>query len=597
MSSRLGLFRPAKHPVLSLNVQAETATPERERSQFEVLVRHLLYRFFHNELLASDDETRRVMQVSYVAALPTLLVSLFLYPAYHAFPPAPFPRPYWPQVGDHYFFVMYSFLVMGAATVYEWDLLFPDLLDVLVLSVLPISARRLFFARVLALAIFLALVLIGTSALGTLFFPAMTGRVDAGRQMLAHVIAVIMSGTFAATAFLALQGILLNTVGERVFRRITPVLQGGSIMLLLAVLLLFPTLSHSLQTLLSSGDATVRYFPPFWFLGIYEVLLDGAAAPPIFGELAHTGSNTLLCVIAITLLTYPLAYRRRVRQIIEGVGVVNARSSTVAPLRLLLHAAILRLPSQRAIFHFITETVIRSHRQRVMLALYGGLAIALALANMLILRIGAGGHVHPSLLPYGIRAAVPLVGFWTVIGLSSVITAPVDRRGSWLFGVLIGRPGPGHLAGTRMWIASWAILLSVATMLILHVFSPAALRTPLVTAGQLLIAVGVPILLADLRLYSVRAIPFTHLRKSSITDFPLMVVRYLIFFPLFITLVVHEESWIEAGPIHLAETIFFLMTAHVLLLKAHASSLRQSTLETPPDESDEFPQSLGLRDG
>ena len=143
MSERLGLFLPPKNPVLSLAAQAQSEAATREQSQFEVLVRHLLYRFFHNELLSSDDETRRVMQVSYAVALPGMIVALYLFPAYHGFPPFPLHRPFWSQAADHYFYVMYSFIVMGAATVYEWDLLFPDLLDIFVLSPLPIASRRL----------------------------------------------------------------------------------------------------------------------------------------------------------------------------------------------------------------------------------------------------------------------------------------------------------------------------------------------------------------------------------------------------------------------------------------------------------------------
>src|SRR5271154_1597315 len=169
MSNRSGLFAPPQHPVQSFSVQAAATAPQRRLNQFGVLVAHLLHRFFHNELLASDDETKRVMVIGYAAALPGLLVAMFLFPAYHGFPPYPLHRPFWSQAGDHYFFAMYSFLVMGAATVYEWDLLFPDLLDIFVLSPLPIVSRHLFFARVLALAIFLMLVLLGASALGTIF--------------------------------------------------------------------------------------------------------------------------------------------------------------------------------------------------------------------------------------------------------------------------------------------------------------------------------------------------------------------------------------------------------------------------------------------
>src|SRR6266576_3841431 len=243
----------------ALAVQAERFTAGREQSQFEILVRHIFYRFLHNELLTSDDdETKRVMQISCAIAVPGMIVALFLFPAYHAFPPYPVPRPFWSQAGDHYFYVMYSFVVMGAATVFEWDLLFPDLVDVFVLSIQPIASRHLFFARVLALAIFLGLVLFGTSILGILFMPLVAELPNFLRHLLAHSTAVFASGTFAAATFLALQGVLLNIVGENIFRRITPLLQGTSIMFLLAILLLHPTLSRSLEPLLSSGAPAVR---------------------------------------------------------------------------------------------------------------------------------------------------------------------------------------------------------------------------------------------------------------------------------------------------------------------------------------------------
>ena len=145
MSNRAGLFAQPENPVESLSVQAEAVTLQRRQNQFGVLVAHLLHRFFHNELLASDDETKRVMVIAYAAALPGLLVAMFLFPAYHGFPPHPLHRPFWSQASDHYFYAMYSFLVMGAATVYEWDLLFPDLLDIFVLSVLPIAEEAIVF--------------------------------------------------------------------------------------------------------------------------------------------------------------------------------------------------------------------------------------------------------------------------------------------------------------------------------------------------------------------------------------------------------------------------------------------------------------------
>jgi hypothetical protein len=595
MSRRLGLFNPPKHPVLSLSVQAQTVTPRREQSQFEVLVRHVLNRFFNNELLASDDETRRVMQIACAVALPTLLVSLFLFPAYHAFPPAPLHRPFWSQAGDHYFYVMYSFVVMGTVTVYEWDLLFPDILDIFVLSVLPIAHRKLFLARVLALAVFLLLVQLGTSILGTLFFPLAAEQINFPRHLLSHFIAVTLSGTFAATCFLSLQGVLLNTVGERIFRRITPLLQGASIALLLVVLLLCPTVAGSIKPLLASGSPVVLYFPPLWFLGIYECLLAGSSVPAIFHSLARTGCFALLILLVCTVLTYPLAYRRRVRQLIEGSTASSTPKRANGLIPRLLHATILRHASQRAIFHFISQTILRSQRQRVTLAMFGGLSVAIALAQMVTLHF-APGHVRLALTPGGIRSAIPIMVFFTVVGLRSVIAAPVDRRGSWLFDVLIGRPRSNHLAGTNIWITLAALIVSLGTALLLHTLSPDNMKISLTTLGQLVVAAGLSLLLSDILLFSIRTIPFTNLHRGSVNDLPLAVIRYFVLFPIFVSIIVQKETSIESSAFHLCATILLFAAAHLLLQRAHAKFLAQSTLDTPPDEADEFPQSLGLRD-
>lgn len=595
MYKLLGLLNPSKHPVLSLNVQAQEVVPEREQNRFEVLVRHVLSRFFNNELLASDDETKRVMQIAYAIALPTLIVSLFLFPAYHAFPPAPLHRPFWSQVGDHYFFVMYSFVVMGAATVYEWDLLFPDILDIFVLSVLPIPTRKLFLARVLALVIFLLLVQCGTSMLGTLFLPMVAEHSNLIRHIFSHFVAVTLSGMFAASCFLTMQGVLLNAVGERIFRRITPLLQGASIMLLLVILLLCPTVVGSIKPLLSSGSAAVRYFPPLWFLGIYECLLAGSSVPAIFHSLARTGCFALLFLVTCTVLTYPLAYRRRVRQLIEGSAAASSPGRAHNPILRLLHFTILRRSSHRAVFHFISQTILRSQRQRITLAMFGGFGVAIAFAQMVTLEFSSG-HIRFALTANGIRAAIPIMIFFTVAGLRSVVSAPVDRRGSWLFGVLIGRPRSEHLTGMRIWITLCATIVALGTALLLHAFSPDSMKNAYVIAGQLLIAVGLTLLLSDLLLFSIRTIPFTHLHKSSVNDLPFAFTRYFILFPIFISIVVQKEAAIESSVLRLFTTLGLFIATHLLILRAHGLFLAQSTLDTPPDETEDFPQRLGLRD-
>ena len=218
------------------------------QKQFKLLVRHLLDRFFNNEIVSVDGETLPlIMTVAWAIALPTLVATIFLFPAYHAFPPKPPTPPFWGRVADHYGFVMYSWVVMGAITAFEWDLLVPNVLDVFVLSVLPIAQRRLLLARVAAILTFLGLFLIGTSSLGIIFFPLATEPPDVPRAYAAHFLAVTTAGLCAAFMVLALQGLLISLLGARLFRAISSFLQSLVMMVLSIVLFMFPVFSRSLE--------------------------------------------------------------------------------------------------------------------------------------------------------------------------------------------------------------------------------------------------------------------------------------------------------------------------------------------------------------
>lgn len=145
--------------VLSLNTQAALGNVrEPERSQFSHLVRHFLERFFNHETASPDGDAKaRLVLIAFTAGLPGFVVALYLWPDYHSFIPymrnnhvvwTLGPPPYWAQVNQHYFFILYSFVVMGIVTVFEWDMFFPDLLDLWVLKTLPIAEVRIFLARV-----------------------------------------------------------------------------------------------------------------------------------------------------------------------------------------------------------------------------------------------------------------------------------------------------------------------------------------------------------------------------------------------------------------------------------------------------------------
>jgi len=270
--------KPSDDEVLSLEVLAREAPAqvEAEPSQFGVLVRHFLDRFFTNEMASSDGDAKtRLVQAACAVGMPGFVVALYLYTPYHVPHQV---RPYWAQAGDHYFYVLYSFVAMGLVTIFEWDLLFPDLLDVFVLAPLPVRNSRMFGARVTAIFILLGATLFDSSFLAPLVLPAATDPPHLLRFLAAHLIAVAAAGIFGAAFFLALEGLLLGLLGDRLFRKIALWLQGCFVMLLLTMLFLYPAMTGVVGAMLQSGRRVVLFVPSFWFLGIYQRVLEGPSA-------------------------------------------------------------------------------------------------------------------------------------------------------------------------------------------------------------------------------------------------------------------------------------------------------------------------------
>jgi hypothetical protein len=564
------------------------------QKQFKLLVRHLLDRFFNNEIVSVDGETLPlIMTVAWAIALPTLVATIFLFPAYHAFPPRPPIPPFWGRVADHYVFVMYAWVVMGAITVFEWDLLVPNVLDVFVLSVLPIADRRLLLARVAAILIFLGLFLLGTSSLGIIFFPLATEPADALSAYTAHFVAVTAAGLCGVSLVLALQGLLISLLGARLFRVISSFLQSLVVMVLSIVLFLFPVLSRSLEPLIQSGGTAVRWFPPFWFLGVYESIVAGPSALPAFTQLAHTGYKATALLMALAIITYPLAYARSTRQAVEGSIAPNTRSLLVQPAIRVLHATLVRTPPRRAVYHFISQTLFRSQRHRLYLAMYAGVGIALACVWVVVFRV-EGDHIRVTISSSGVRLAVPAMAFWIVAGLCTSLLSPADPAGSWVFRLIHGKASSDHLAATKLWVLLWATTMTVGAVAVLQVISYPELRGPRELVTQVVVAVGICLLLTDAFLLQTATIPFTEARVPRNTDLAFILLRYIVFFPVLVTATVNYEWWIEVSAGHLIVTTLLIIAAHFALRYVQWRIRRESVSRSVAQEEGEVSRVLGL---
>jgi hypothetical protein len=603
------LFMMSGPDALSLNAQAALGPVlAPRRSQFTLLVRHFLERFFNHETASPDGDAKgRLILLGMATGIPPFMVALYLWPIYHPFPGWPpgramniDPPPYWLQVNHHFFFVLYSFVAMGIVTVFEWDLFFPDLLDVFVLSTLPIRDRRLFQARVAAISIFIAGFLFNANFLAPLVLPAALEPPNVMRLLAGHIAAVFASGLFSAAFILALQGVLLSVLGERMFRRLSLILQGLSITLLLMTLALFPALSGAVPVLLQSGNPLVFYCPPFWFLGIYQRVLEGPAALPIYGQLAESGCAALLVTAALAALAYPLAYLRRVRQLILGPSAQATRNWTARPLDGLLHRTLLRRPVGRAVFHFIGATLLRVQRYRIYLVLYGGVGLSVVLASILRLSV-AQGRVGIEVSADGIRSAVAIVAFWTIAGLRMAFVSPGNRQGSWVFRVVHGRPAVFHTAieqfhAAQLFALIWAAIATLSACLVFYVLAPAELRNGPATASLLLIATGMCLLFVDVFFLNVRTIAFSGEQQREQHNLAMTLLKYFTFFPVVVWIPVAFEPWIERGAWHFLTVAAVIAGCHLALGAAHRRIIRDHC-NTPglEDDEEDFPMKLGLR--
>ena len=587
------ILRGPEHSVKSFVVQANEPVTSRETTVFEHLTRHLLDRLVHNEALGEEMPTR-IAQMAYMFALPGALVALYLFAPYHQ-PRAIGPRPLWSQVSDHYFYTVYPFVLMGLVTVFEWDLLFPDLLDVFVLSVLPIPPRKLVMAHLLALAIFLALVLIGTNILGAMFFPAVADLHGMWwKHVIAHTVTVLMAGTFSAAFFIALQGGLLCLLGRRLFGWISPFVQACSILLLLTIVFLFPLLSRSLRPLLDSSSLAVRLFPPFWFLGLYERLLSGPAAIHVFAPPAKMALLGTAGAVAFAALSYPLAYARRVRHLVEG-GKSSSRRSRIAHIyHRILHVTLLRSPQQRAIHHFITQTLFRKSQLRLYLSVYTGVALSLAISGILLLRIRAG-HVGFGVSEWGVRSAIPVIVFLITIGLRTALTAPVGLHGSWVFRAIHGKPLNEHLQAVFQCVALYVGATTIAVIMVIHLVAPKVLAELHAVVTTMLVVGGLSVLVADVFFFRIAEIPFTATRLPKTTDLPISFVRYAVIFPMFVLYVVSSEAWIEASFTHITEAALLVVVAHTVMRVLHKYYLEKRAADPSPTDQ-ALTNCLGLRD-
>jgi hypothetical protein len=247
------------------------------------------------------------------------------------------------------------------------------------------------------------------------------------RGIAAHFVASAAASMSVFLAVAAAQGLTLALVGPRLFRRASTLLQVVVVGLVVFCLASLPTLNTAIVHTLGGGTRAqpwILSMPPVWFLGLYEWLL--GTSDPVLLDLARRAGITLAFTVVATVLTYPLAYRRLM------VSVVEMGSEPRNAVARMIHAVVVRAsgrhPAAQAAAEFFTATIARVDRQRFVLAISLGLAIAWGLP-------GLRGNVRSTEPSSGLLALPLAVMMFLTAGLRIAASLPSDVRAAWLFEV------------------------------------------------------------------------------------------------------------------------------------------------------------------
>ena len=502
---------------------------------FTALVRHFFGRFFDNEFVARDSEMQvTVTKILAMLAVPGLLLPLFRFTTYTGL--EGYPLEVWnPTLWfDRCFFFSFSMVVMGAVTVLEWDTLFPDRRDFVTLIPLPIALRSVFLAKVAALALFLVAFTAVVNVSSTVTFPVISMRGTFRglvRGILIHGLTVLAASAFIFGFLVALEGVLLNFLSFRWFRKVSVFVQTAMVFALLSVFFLFPNIAISIPALKAIDSATLHAYPPAWFLAMNEVLL--GSRDPVFLKLAAVAWKALAAVLLISAIAYTVAYRRQVRRTLETLeGIEGGRTRLHAWLSSMADR-IARDPVERAALAFIGKTTARSARHRIFLAAYVGVGCAFVLQALIGIRLKQAS-----------LSIALVLSFFVLSGLRYIFTIPAELPANWVFRTTESDRRGRALDGARQAML-WFGVAPLFTLLAPFYF---VLWTPFVAIAHLLFSVICSVLLIEVLMLDFWKIPFTCSYPAGKANVTVLWIFYWIAFTSYAYSMASLEAWMIVRP-------------------------------------------------
>jgi hypothetical protein len=406
------------------------------------LLRHFLRHFFDSDLVTASGQTAPALIGAISMFLPMFpLITEPLKQKYAYFSHLPAPGPYRLAVrSDELWLITLMMSAIGLLTAIKWQALFPGLRDYQALGSLPLRARQIFAAKLLALLVVATAAVVTLNLPPGLVFPVVsTGRwaflPGPGAHLVAHAAASLAGCYFVFFGLIALQGVLLNLLRPRQFARVTGVLQG----LLVAVMLVAIVLSFSIQPQVTATvvrPELARWLPPVWFLGLCQTM--SGDPDPAMQALAHRALAALAIAVGLVLLTYSISYRRHRALLVEGVTGAGKNWRWQGAV----FDWMIPDPRRQGVIVFLARTLAGSSQHRTILMGYGGFGLAIFLSGL----IGMREIVGPArVVAADFVYAHTILLVFLLIGVRHLFSIPVELKANWAFQITEGE-------GRREWL-------------------------------------------------------------------------------------------------------------------------------------------------
>jgi len=558
---------------------------------FFILVRHFFLRLFQNDaVLFEEQKTQKIIGFLAIVAIFSAHLADGILRKYLFFADE---GTSWVEKN---YFLSYLMVMMGFITVIEWDALFPDRRDFSNLISLPVKLRAFFMAKFVSLILFVGMFSLGANALSIFVFYLYLPRWQSPnplygfRFMGSHLL-----GAFCACCFILLfctliMGVLINILGDRLFRALFLYIKTGLMVILVFLLILFfsetLTVPHSLLSfsrLREDGASFLFFYPPMWFTSLYESLLGNK--DPFFHELSRIALLALGFTTTIFFITSALSYKRYLKRMDE----VKTRAPQFVKLRRCLSGifspVFLRHPIEKAVFSFFGVTLRRNMIHKMRLASF----MAIALGMSLILLVSRASHTKTFATFDRSLLSIPLIlTFFLVVGIRRIVNIPAYLEANWIFRLTESQDRKRYFSGLRKGVLFYAFIPLFLCIFVFYSF----LWNWKDTFYHCLFGLAVSLLLMEILFIRFRKIPFTSSYLPGKEKLHIFWIVYLLGFLLYVGLMSSVEVSLFAEPSRFI--IFFgVVLFFVIVIRTYQNHLFFKKTEIVYEEKLE-PVMLGL---